>query len=213
MKKRKGDAGYKYRSFKRKRISITTLERKSYFTHYKVDHIYHSLKTWYAAWKWQLWSALDMSNWETYWLLSFMPHDAGGTWDCFFKSVSHQLYGMEELHFQIRLPEIEHWRGCPEFYIKHFSESTRDNYIHRMQEPGTWCDNIIIQLLAMLTVVLFTSLSLLILNQIEQLSLLPIHAGQRKTIFLGCTKAGMVFKQYHLKTVKTKIAWHTSREN
>lgn len=60
--------------------------------------------------------------------------------------------------------------------------------------------------MAMLTVVLFTSLSLLILNQIEQLSLLPIHAGQRKTIFLGCTKAGMVFKQYHLKTVKTKIA-------
>ena len=44
MKKRKGDAVYKYRSFKRKRISITTLERKSYFTHHKVDHVYHSLK-------------------------------------------------------------------------------------------------------------------------------------------------------------------------
>lgn len=122
-------------------------------------------KTWYAAWKCQLWSALDMSNWETY-CISSMPHDAGGTWDCFFKSVSHQLYGMEELHFQIRRPEIDYWRGCPEFYIKHFSESTRDNYIHRMSEPGTWCDNIIIQAMAMLTVVLFTSLSLLILNQI-----------------------------------------------
>lgn len=44
MKRRKSDAGYKYRSFKQKRISITTLERKSYFTHHKVDHVYHSLK-------------------------------------------------------------------------------------------------------------------------------------------------------------------------
>ena len=69
------------------------------------------------------------------------------------------------------------WKSCifkfdclrssiEEFYIKHFSESTRDNYIHRISEPGTWCDNIIIQVMAMLTVVLFTSLSLLILNQI-----------------------------------------------
>ena len=95
------------------------------------------------------------------------------------------------------------WKSCifkfdclrssiEEFYIKHFSESTRDNYIHRMSER----DNVIIRAMAMLTVVLFTSLSLLILNQIEQLSLLPFHAGQRKTIF----------QQYHSKTVKTKIA-------
>ena len=32
--------------------------------------------------------------------VSLKPHDVGGSGDCFFRSVSHQLYGTADLHFQ-----------------------------------------------------------------------------------------------------------------
>ena len=34
--------------------------------------------------------------------LSLVPYDFGGNGDCFFKSVSHQLYKTADLHFVIR---------------------------------------------------------------------------------------------------------------
>ena len=34
-----------------------------------------------------------------------MPYDVGG--DCFFRSVSHQLHGTPELHFEIRMAREE----------------------------------------------------------------------------------------------------------
>ena len=40
--------------------------------------------------------------------INLMPHDVGGSGDCFFKSVSHQLYGTADLHFQTRMSGIGH---------------------------------------------------------------------------------------------------------
>ena len=45
-----------------------------------------------------------------------MPYDLGGSGDCFFGSVSHQLYGTAELHFEIRMAGINHLNNHPEIY-------------------------------------------------------------------------------------------------
>jgi len=77
-----------------------------------------------------------------------MPYDVGGSGDCFFRSVSHQLYGTPELHFEIRMAGIKHLNNHPEIYIESFSDSSWEDYIRLMSIPGTWCDNIIIQAVA-----------------------------------------------------------------
>ena len=39
--------------------------------------------------------------------LSLVPYDVGGNGDCFFKSVSRQLYKTADLHFEILLETLE----------------------------------------------------------------------------------------------------------
>jgi len=81
-------------------------------------------------------------------LISLMPYDVGGSGDCFFRSVSHQLYGTAELHFQIRAAGIRHLNNHPEFYVESVSDNSWQDYIQQMSTPGTWCDNVIIQAVA-----------------------------------------------------------------
>lgn len=57
---------------------------------------------------------------------SLMPYDVGGSGDCFFRSVSHQLYGTAELHFEIRMAGINHLNNHPEIYIESFSGNSWD---------------------------------------------------------------------------------------
>ena len=40
--------------------------------------------------------------------IGLIPHDVGGSGDCFFKSVSHQLYGNADLHVKISMAGISH---------------------------------------------------------------------------------------------------------
>ena len=77
-----------------------------------------------------------------------MPHDVGGSGDCFFKSFSHQFYGTPDLHFQIRLPGIAHLNNHPELYAESIVDDTWENYVKQMSNAGTWCDNVIIQAVA-----------------------------------------------------------------
>ena len=76
------------------------------------------------------------------------PCGIGGSGDCFFKSVSHQLYGTPELHFQTRMAGITHLNNHPHLYIESISNNCWENYIQQMSTQGTWCDNIIIQAVA-----------------------------------------------------------------
>lgn len=46
--------------------------------------------------------------------IRLIPYDAGGSGDCFFRSVSHQLYKTAELHFEIRMAGINHLNNHPE---------------------------------------------------------------------------------------------------
>ena len=38
--------------------------------------------------------------------IGLIPHDVGGSGDCFFKSVSHQLYGNTDRHVEICMAGI-----------------------------------------------------------------------------------------------------------
>ena len=49
---------------------------------------------------------------------TLIPHDVGGYGDCFFKSVSHQLYGTADLHVEVRIAGISHLHNYPELYIE-----------------------------------------------------------------------------------------------
>ena len=80
--------------------------------------------------------------------ISLMPYDVGGSGDCFFRSVSHQLYGTADLHFQIRLSGIAHLNNHPELYVESIVDDTWENYVKQMSNSGTWCDNVIIQAVA-----------------------------------------------------------------
>ncbi|CAH3173109.1 unnamed protein product, partial [Porites lobata] len=81
-------------------------------------------------------------------LIGLIPHDVGGFGDCFFKSVSHQLYRTADLHLEIRMAGIGHLQSYPELYIESISNDHWNNYIQQMSKQGTWCDNIIMQAVA-----------------------------------------------------------------
>ena len=80
--------------------------------------------------------------------ISLVPHDVGGSGDCFFKSVSHQLYETSQLHYEIRMSGIAHLNDHPELYIESISNNNWANYVQQMSNPGSWCDNIIVQAVA-----------------------------------------------------------------
>ena len=80
--------------------------------------------------------------------IGLIPHDVGRSGDCFFKSVSHQLYGTADLHVEVHMAGISHLHNYPELYIESISDNTWENYIKQMSIPGTWCDHLIIQAVA-----------------------------------------------------------------
>ena len=80
--------------------------------------------------------------------IGLIPHDVRESGDCFFKSVSCQLYGTADLHVEVRMAGISHLHNYPELYIESISDDTWENYIKQMSIPGTWCDHLIIQAVA-----------------------------------------------------------------
>ena len=108
-----------------------------------------------------------------------------GSGDCFFKSVSHQLYGTAHLHFEIRMSGMAHLNNHPEFYVESISNNSRANYVQQMSNPGTWCDNIIIQAVANANncVIHITESDI---NKPEGTIITPVsHDQQPKVIFIG----------------------------
>ena len=118
-------------------------------------------------------------------LIGLIPHDVGGCGDCFFKSVSHQLYRTADLHLEIRMAGISHLQNYPELYIESISNDYWNNYIQQMSKQGTWCDNIIMQGVANAynCVIHITESNI---NSPEGTILTPVADQEgRKTIFIG----------------------------
>ena len=76
------------------------------------------------------------------------PFDVGGDGDCFFRAVSHQLYGNPERHFEVRAAGIAYMRDNPERFIESNTENSWLEYLNNMSMQGTWGDAIIIQAVA-----------------------------------------------------------------
>ncbi|KAL9977496.1 hypothetical protein ACROYT_G014904 [Oculina patagonica] len=66
--------------------------------------------------------------------IGFQPLDVGGEGDCFFRAVSHQLYGDTDSHIYIRISGVEYMRNNPERFIKSNTESSWAEYLKNMTE-------------------------------------------------------------------------------
>jgi hypothetical protein len=76
------------------------------------------------------------------------PVNIVGDGNCFFRSVSHQLYGTEDRHPQIRALAIQHLINCPEHFVEYNTDQSWMQYLQNMSTLGTWADHIIIQAVA-----------------------------------------------------------------
>ena len=66
--------------------------------------------------------------------------DVGGAGDCFFRSVSHQLYGNSN-HMRIRTAGVQFMRDNPERFIESNTENSWLRYLNSMSIQGTWADH------------------------------------------------------------------------
>ena len=71
--------------------------------------------------------------------------DCGGGGDCFFRSVSHQMFGSAVNHFEVRLAGVQYVREDPEQFKEFVQEQSWSDYLSSMCRQGTWCDAAIIQ--------------------------------------------------------------------
>ena len=79
------------------------------------------------------------------------PLDVGGGGDCFFKSVSHQLFGDSSHHLAIRYTAVQYLRENPERFIESVVDRSWSQYLHSMSMQGTWADRTVIQAVAVCT--------------------------------------------------------------
>ena len=96
--------------------------------------------------------------------------DVGGAGDCFFRSVSHQLYGNSNHHMRIRTAGVQFMRDNPGRFIENNTENSWLRYLN-VSIQGTWADALIIQAVAD---------ALKVTIQIVQLHHLPLSTQFRK---------------------------------
>ena len=76
------------------------------------------------------------------------PVNIVGDDNCYFRSVSHQLYGTEDRHPQIRALAIQQLINCPEHFVEYNTDQSWLQYLQNMSTRATWADHIIIQAVA-----------------------------------------------------------------
>ena len=76
------------------------------------------------------------------------PLDVCGGGECFFKSVSHQLYGDSNRHLEIRALAVQYLRNNPERFIESNLDGSWLSYLSRISMQGTRADNIVVQAVA-----------------------------------------------------------------
>ncbi|XP_078355952.1 uncharacterized protein LOC144640747, partial [Oculina patagonica] len=71
--------------------------------------------------------------------------DVGGAGDCFFRAVSHQLYGEPSYHMNIRCVGVQYMRTNPERFIESIAGDSWARYLADMSQQGTWAEALVIQ--------------------------------------------------------------------
>ena len=74
--------------------------------------------------------------------------DVGGAGDCFFRAVSHQLYGEPSYHMNIRCVGVQYMRTNPERFIESIAGDSWARYLADMSQQGTWAEALVIQAVA-----------------------------------------------------------------
>ena len=64
--------------------------------------------------------------------------DVGDARDCFFRSISHQLYGSNNHHMQVRSAGVQYMRDHPERFVQSNTENSWLRYVNNMCTQGTW---------------------------------------------------------------------------
>ena len=72
-----------------------------------------------------------------------IPLDVGGEGDCFFRSVSHQLYGNSNSHLTIRSLGVRYLKDNPERFIESIVGMSWSRYLTNISLQGTWANHII----------------------------------------------------------------------
>ena len=80
--------------------------------------------------------------------LGLQSIDVGGACDCFFRSVSYQLYGNSNHHMHIRTAGVQFMRNSPQRFIESNTKNSWLRYLNNMCIQGTWADALIIQAVA-----------------------------------------------------------------
>ncbi len=80
--------------------------------------------------------------------LGLRPLEVGGNGDCFFRAVSHQVYGVPDYHLNVRARGVQYLIDHPERFIESTTDRSWISYLNNMSRQGTWCDAIIIQAVA-----------------------------------------------------------------
>ena len=81
--------------------------------------------------------------------LGLQSIDVGaGAGDCFFRSVSHQLYGNSNYHMRIHTAGVQFMRDNPERFIESNTKNSWLRDLNNMFIQGTWADALIIQTVA-----------------------------------------------------------------
>ena len=125
--------------------------------------------------------------------------DVGGGGDCFFRAVSHQLYGNPNNHFHVRGLGIQYLLHNPEQFIESNIDHSWQGYLSNMSSQGTWADAIIIQAVANCM-----SLSIHIAESNETFA--PVTVVQPVNVMTGCTNIyiGHIGETHYVSTVEKR---------
>ena len=63
--------------------------------------------------------------------------DVGGAGDCFFRAVSHQLYGEPTYHMNIRSVGVQYMRANPDRFIESIVGDSWARYLANMSQKGS----------------------------------------------------------------------------
>ena len=110
----------------------------------------------------------------------------GGAGDCFFRAVSHQLYGNPNSHFRIRQAAVHYLRHNPERFIESNTQNSWNGYLTIMSMQGTWCDALTVQAVAeSLNIQIYIIESNVNFGQVTLIQ--PHHPSQQqpRTIYIG----------------------------